>query len=121
MVTSNGYCRCLLEQSFANTSIARDHCSILHTAAAVADRLQIQILIMNLSNVKELHEAAKAVFTTTKKIFGAQARYSRVAIVGGMAVTHLTNYHRVTKVSIRASNYVYVERTNSASLTFKVL
>jgi hypothetical protein len=87
-------------------TIAHDHCSILHAAAAVADRLQFQILIMNLSNVKELHEAAKAVFTTTKKIFGAQARYSRDAIVGGMAVTHLTNYHRVIKVSMRASNYV---------------
>ncbi|KAF4631081.1 hypothetical protein G7Y89_g7048 [Cudoniella acicularis] len=45
----------------------------------------------------ELQEAAKAVLTTTKMILGAEARHSRVTVVGGLAVVQLTHYYRATK------------------------
>lgn len=50
---------------------------------------------------KELQEAAKAVFTTTKMILVAEARHSRVTVVGGLAVVQLTHYYRAIQRSAK--------------------
>ena len=63
----------------------------------------LKILKMS-SKIKELQEVAKAVLATTKIVLGAEARHSRVAVVGGLAVIHLTKY-RTTAVSIRTPYY----------------
>jgi hypothetical protein len=59
------------------------------------------LALHKMSYIKELQEAANTVFTTTKAILGVKARHSRVAIVGGFVVVHLTDHYWATSVNIK--------------------